>query len=59
VDPGAYHDARLVASGCDIYELEWQWRDRGGDSELPERGPAFPCAKHPLANLPEGIMYLM
>ena len=27
LDPEAYHDARLVAPGYDVYELERQWRD--------------------------------
>lgn len=38
LDPEAYHDARLVAPGYDVYELERQWRDWWVDSGMPELG---------------------
>jgi len=40
LDPEAYHDARLVAPGYDVYELERQWRDWWVDSGMP--GLGFP-----------------
>ena len=35
-DPEAYHDARLVAPGYDVYDLERQWRDWWVDRGMPE-----------------------
>jgi plasmid replication initiation protein len=44
LDPEAYHDARLVAPGYDVYHLEQEWRDWWVDSgmiELAFPGKAF------------------
>ena len=38
LDPEAYHDARLVAPGYDVYWLEQEWRDWWVDSGMPELG---------------------
>jgi plasmid replication initiation protein len=38
LDPEAYHDARLVAPGYDVYHLEQEWRDWWVDSGMPELG---------------------
>jgi hypothetical protein len=51
LDPEAYHDAKLVAPGYDVYELEQQWRDWWVDNgmvELTYPGKAFVnfCKKH-------------
>jgi plasmid replication initiation protein len=55
LDPEAYHDARLVAPGYDVYELERQWRDwwvEEGMIELTYPGKAFVsfCKKRYLRN---------
>lgn len=44
LDPEAYHDARLVAPGYDVYYLEQEWRNWWVDSgkpELHDPGKAF------------------
>jgi len=41
LDPEAYHDAKLVAPGYDVYHLEQEWRDWWVDSGMPELG--FPA----------------
>ena len=44
LDPEAYHDARLVAPGYDVYYLEQEWRDWWVESGMPEfhaAGKAF------------------
>lgn len=44
LDPEAYHDARLVAPGYDIYYLEQEWRNwwvESGKPELRHPGKAF------------------
>jgi plasmid replication initiation protein len=38
LDPEAYHDAKLVAPGYDVYELEGQWKEWWVDSGMPELG---------------------
>lgn len=38
LSPEDYHDARLVAPGYDVYDLEQQWRDWWVDSGMPELG---------------------
>ncbi len=38
LDPEAYHDARLVAPGYDVYFLEQEWRDWWVESGMPELG---------------------
>jgi plasmid replication initiation protein len=38
LDPEAYHDAKLVAPGYDIYYLESEWRDMWVASGMPELG---------------------
>lgn len=38
LDAEAYHDARLVASGYDVYYLEQEWRDWWVDSGKLELG---------------------
>lgn len=51
----AYHDAKLVAPGYDVYFLEQEWRDWWVESGMPELG--FPgkafvgfCKKRYLRN---------
>ena len=53
--PEAYHDAKLVAPGYDVYFLEQEWRDWWVESGMPELG--FPgkafvgfCKKRYLRN---------
>ena len=44
LDPEAYHDAKLVAPGYDVYVLEQDWRDwwvQSGTPELGSPGKAF------------------
>ncbi|HTU44862.1 MAG TPA: replication initiator protein A [Bryobacteraceae bacterium] len=55
LDPEAYHDAKLVAPGYDVYFLEQEWRDWWVESGMPELG--FPgkafvgfCKKRYLRN---------
>lgn len=55
LDAEAYHDARLVAPGYDVYDLEQQWRDwwvEEGMIELVYPGKAFVafCKKRYLRN---------
>jgi plasmid replication initiation protein len=38
LDPEAYHDAKLVAPGYDVYYLESEWRDMWVASGMPEIG---------------------
>lgn len=38
LDPEAYHDAKLVAPGYDVYHLEQEWRDWWVESGMPELG---------------------
>jgi hypothetical protein len=38
LDPEAYHDAKLVAPGYDVYYLESEWRDMWVASGMPELG---------------------
>ena len=38
LDAEAYHDAKLVAPGYDVYYLEQEWRDWWVDSGMPELG---------------------
>ena len=38
LDPEAYHNARLVAPGYDVYFLEQEWRDWWVESGMPELG---------------------
>jgi hypothetical protein len=38
LDPEAYHDAKLVAPGYDVYVLEQDWRDWWVQSGTPELG---------------------
>ncbi len=38
LDPEAYHDAKLVAPGYDVYWLEQEWRDWWVQSGMPELG---------------------
>jgi len=38
LDPEAYHNARLVAPGYDVYYLEQEWRSWWVDSGMPELG---------------------
>jgi plasmid replication initiation protein len=38
LDPEAYHDAKLVAPGYDVYYLEQEWRDWWVKSGMPELG---------------------
>jgi plasmid replication initiation protein len=38
LDPEAYHDAKLVAPGYDVYFLEQEWRDWWVESGMPELG---------------------
>jgi hypothetical protein len=38
LDSEAYHDAKLVARGYDVYELEGQWKEWWVDSGMPELG---------------------
>ena len=38
LDPEAYHDAKQVAPGYDVYYLEQEWRDWWVDSGMPELG---------------------
>lgn len=40
LDPDAYHDARSVAPGWDIYVLEREWRSWLGDNEIEPKRPA-------------------
>ena len=40
IDPEAYHDARTVAPGWDVYVLEHEWRAWMADCEMdPPRNP--------------------
>ena len=36
LDPEAYHDAKLVAPGYDVYWLEQEWRSWWVESGMPE-----------------------
>lgn len=38
LDAEAYHDAKLVAPGVDVYFLEQEWRDWWVESGMPELG---------------------
>jgi plasmid replication initiation protein len=38
LDPEAFHDAKLVAPGYDVYYLEQEWRSRWVESGMPELG---------------------
>lgn len=38
LDPEAFHNARLVAPGYDVYQLEQEWRDWWVQSDMPELG---------------------
>jgi plasmid replication initiation protein len=38
LDPEAYHDAKSVAPGYDVYYLEQEWRDWWVESGMPELG---------------------
>ena len=40
LDPEAYHDARTVAPGWDIYVLEQEWRNWLGENEIEPKAPA-------------------
>lgn len=40
LDPDAYHDARSVAPGWDIYLLEREWRSWLGSNEIEPKHPA-------------------
>ena len=39
LDPEAYHDARSVAPGWDVYMLEQEWRSWLGDNEIEPKVP--------------------
>lgn len=41
LDPEAYHNAKLVAPGYDVYQLEQDWREWWVESGMPELG--FPA----------------
>lgn len=40
LDPDAYHDARMVAPGWDVYVIEREWRQWLGDQEIEPKHPA-------------------
>jgi plasmid replication initiation protein len=40
LDPEAYHDAKQVAPGWDVYYLETQWRQWLGENEIEPKYPA-------------------
>jgi hypothetical protein len=51
IDPEAYHNAKLVAPGYDVYWLEQEWRDwwvKNGMVDLAFPGKAFVgfCKRH-------------